>query len=279
MNSKLQVSFAKVHPSWMERRATLHSSQSGSQSVGCSAVSFVFAHCHDFGIVKASHSPSVRPSIFSLHPLYYSLPFLLFPRDQTSGQSPESQPTLSSTTLPGRAIKARVVVLLAHNTDADGEVTFSSLRWLLLFGVWTEGQSAPPSQLHLGLRSETPTTGRQRCLRASKTNRASGREKGDSGEGPSDRALLLALGRLCIIVSSNIHPITKREFRLRHHPISLSLLQPVRVRYLFAIVLHRICCCCSLVRPSRSYRCGRGWLAAYNMESASGRSRPFLPSV
>ena len=158
-----------------------------------------------------------------MHPLYYSLPFLLFPRDQTSGQSPESQPTLSSTTLPGGAIKARVVVLLAHNTDAYGEVTFSSLRWLLLFGVWTEGQSAPPSQLHRGLRSETPTTGRQRCLRASKTNRASGREKGDSGEGPSDRALLLALGRLCIIVSSNIHPITKREFRLRHHPISLSL--------------------------------------------------------
>ena len=44
-----------------------------------------------------------------------------------------------------------------------------------------------------------------------------------ASEGPSETdrptTLSLSLGRLCIIVSSNIHPIRKREFRLRHHPI------------------------------------------------------------
>ena len=76
-----------VHPSdpQIERRGNssfkcVVTRQSVSPSVGRSAFSFVFAHCHDFGIVKASRSPSVPLSVYFLPAsAVLSLPFLFFP--------------------------------------------------------------------------------------------------------------------------------------------------------------------------------------------------------
>ena len=135
--------------------------------------------------------------------------------------------------------------------------------------------SLPPSHListQTSVRPRRPhRTGRRRlsCLRASESNRAE--ESGERGakrdrptDHPSPSSLPLALGRLCIIVSSNIHPIRKREFRLRHHPI-------------FNPSVHGpwSCCCIGFVAIAEEEE---AIAVAHNMESAPGQSRcPSLP--